>query len=313
MDVIINGVNGIGFGTMKFQYSRRQPVYPDPRFIPHDDKKLAETILGSFFTQFLERQFNSSITGFKHNSDDSNKKPDITFIENGLQRGLQITQLQFTRHEERKSIARRTAVQLVSSILKLITPRFPIIVNIFPLESKKVVPLSDVKKGKSKILEELADHIVFSIRENQDKFFVSDQPIWLHIEHPTLKKYYRTLVLNKVPPNCYPRFYGRQNVFINYDIDDVAYEETDANDAVNAIFDKKNKGNANMLLIWSDEFELGTLNKRRLAEIVFNEFSVSSFDEVFFMTFTNNLPMFAKSLELWVLKGPRMLNRPFPS
>ncbi|MEP7376832.1 MAG: hypothetical protein ABI675_25765 [Chitinophagaceae bacterium] len=306
MDMIINGMNGKGFGTMKFQYSRRQPVKPDPRFIPHDDKKLAENILGSFFCQFLGKQFESSITNYTHNKDDSDKKADITFCENSLSKGLQITQLQFTRHEERKAHARRIAEQLVNDILKLIVPRFPIIVNVFPKDNKSEIPLSQIKNGKSKILSELADHIAFALRENQDKFFTSSSPIWLDVTNPKLSQHYGRIVLNRVPPNCFPRFYGRKNVFINYDIDDVAFEEADADDAVHQILRKKNNGSSNMLLIWSDEFEIGAFDKKKVADKIHNSFISSTFEEVFFMTFTNNPPMFVKSLQLWILKGLRM-------
>jgi hypothetical protein len=61
-----------------------------------------------------------------------------------------------------------------------------------------------------------------------------------------------------------------------------------------------------ILLIWSDGFELATLNKKVLAEKITRYFENSIFEEVFFMMFINNLPMFIKSLELWALRGSRV-------
>src|SRR3989442_9307450 len=116
MDVIVDMTNGKSCGTFKFQYSRHYPVKQDPRFVPHNDKKLAEKIVGSYFCQFLEREYHSFIEDFKHNHDDSNKKPDISFIENGVVKGVQITELQFTRHEERKAIALRKRMEIVDLV-----------------------------------------------------------------------------------------------------------------------------------------------------------------------------------------------------
>lgn len=305
MDVIVNGINGKGHGTFKFQYSRYAPVKNDSRFVPHNDKKLAENILGSYFCDFLRRHYNSTISEYTNNIDDSHKKPDVSFIENGKLKGMQITELQFTKHEERKALSKRIGEQLVNSIVKLFIPKYPIIVNIFPIIEKDSIPLADVKKGKGRIINELASYIASVIEESQPHFDSDASPIWHTVADEKLAKYYRQLVLNIVPRNCYPRFFGHSNVYINYDIDDVSFALEDVGYAIQEIFRRKNNGSANILLIWSDELELATFSKRKAAEKIFEQFETSTFEEVFFMSFVNNLPMFLKSLELWALKGPR--------
>ncbi len=64
---------------------------------------------------------------------------------------------------------------------------------------------------------------------------------------------------------------------------------------------KKNKGNSELLLIWADEFELVS-NERKIAEKFIQKFADSSFEEVYFMTFTNNMVFFINSLQLWPIK-----------
>jgi hypothetical protein len=166
--------------------------------------------------------------------------------------------------------------------------------------------LNNLKKGKTKTLQELARYIAAVIKNNQDQFFEDSSPIWHQIIHPKLETYFNLLVLNRVPPNCFPRFFGHSNVYINYDIDDVSFDESDVDDVIQAIYNKKNNGTADMLLIWSDEFELGSFDHRKLAEKIYRSFQASTFDEVFFMTFINILPDFLKSLQLWALKGKRV-------
>jgi|GEM_PF-1382869 len=310
MDIIVNGSNGNGHGTFKFQYSRRIPVKEDPRFVPHNDKKLAENILGTFFCEFLRREYHSVITEYKHNSDDSYKKPDVIFVECGIAKGIQITELQFTRHEERKALSKRVNEQMVREISKLVVPKYPIIVNIFPVGDKASIPLSEVKKGKSNIMNELAVYIATLIKDNQGKFDSDASPIWHTISHTKLSVYYQQVVLNRIPINCYSRFYGHNNVYVNYDIDDVSFSDNDVDDAIQNVYRRKNSGYSDILLIWSDEFELATLSKRTIAEKISHQFRSSTFAEVFFMTFVNNPPMFQASLELWALKGPRVPMKP---
>jgi len=301
MDAIIDGINGKGFGTFKFQYSRRSPVHPNPRLIPRDDKQLAEKMLGSFFCQFLEKEFKSKIENFRLNPDDSHKKADILYTENGIDRNLQITQLQFTRYETRKAIAVEKNKLIADCLSVLIQTPFPIIVNIFPTSEKSSIPLSDRKRGKSKIEAELIKYLAVTLKSRLPDLARDSSPLWLSFDNNKLSPHFRRVVINPVPQNCYPRFYGRNNIYVNYEIDNVAFEFSDAESAIDDLYNKKNNSSAEVLLIWADDFELAG-NKRPIAEKLQQKLVDSSFDEIYFMTFSDNVAMFVKTLELWPLK-----------
>jgi hypothetical protein len=131
----------------------------------------------------------------------------------------------------------------------------------------------------------------------------------LNVENDKLTPHFRRIVLNPVPPNCFPRFYGHNNIYVNYEIDNVAFDLSDADLAIDEVFNKKNGSSAEVLLIWADDFELAT-NKKIIIEKLYLKFIGSSFTEVYFMTFSDNVELFLKSLELWPLKSNRNLSNP---
>ena len=302
MQAIVDLTNSKGTGTFKFQYSNHFPVHPNPGFIPKD-KRLAEQILGYYFCEFRKKDFGKQISNFSINNDDTNKQPDVLFIEDGAHKGLQITQLQFIIHQTRKAVARQKSKELADQIAQRVSLPRQIIINIFPCSSKDNIPLMNVRKGKSKIEKLLVDFILTALKNNMSVSMNHVDPIWIRVDHPKLSPHFKNIVLNPVPRDGFPRFYGNKNVFVNYDFDDVSFSEQDMEAEIKDIYQKKNGGSAEYLLIWADDFEMAA-QKKKIAETIYKQFFDSSFDEVFLMTFENNLPMFLKSLQLFSLKGP---------
>lgn len=301
MDSIVNTINGKTFGTFKFQYSRHHPVHPDPRLVPPNNKRLAEEILTYFFCEFRKRKFKSIISDIEISKDDSNKKPDALITENGVRKGIQITQLQFTNHEARKAIANDLNKQIADSLSLSLTCPLRVIINIFPAINKSLIPLKDIRKGKAKIISSLISFISQSLHAKLQTLSEDSSPSYTFIDTGLLKPHFSHIVFNPVPKGAYPRFYGRKNIYVNMDMNDTSYDLNDLDDAINEIYKKKNNGLSEVLLIWADEQELA-LNKRPAAERIFSKFIASSFKEVYFMTFQNNVALFEKSLELWQLK-----------
>jgi hypothetical protein len=104
-----------------------------------------------------------------------------------------------------------------------------------------------------------------------------------------------------VPPEGYPRFPGVGNVFVNYDQDDVAYNDDDIIKSVTDVYNKKEGGKAEILLIWADEFDLG-MAERKVAEQLQRQFFQSSFQEVYLMTFVNHITMILSTINLLPVK-----------
>jgi len=181
------------------------------------------------------------------NDDDSSKKADAIFKEDGVDKGVQITRLLFTRYEERKALASSKSLDLAKRIANLIKLPLPVVVNIFPATKKDVVPLSDANRGRLKIETELVQHIASCLHSEIRNLLFSDSPIWLTIENPKLSKHFRRIVLNPVPRGAFPKFPGVSNIYVNYDFNEVSFEQSDVDHAIEEIYRKKNHGLADFL------------------------------------------------------------------
>jgi hypothetical protein len=299
MDVIVDHTNSRGGGTFKFQYSRRVPVKKDP-FIPKD-KRIAEEMVAYFFSQTLLGNYYRNIGSVKRVEDDANKNADMLMLEDQQWKGIQITQLQFTNYIGRKAISERMNTSIATAISRLVSPPNKVIVNIFPVATKGEIPLSEVGKGKDAIFDRLEKFAADALKKNATGLTDPNYPVWISVDDDKLKPHLRTICLNPVPPDGFPRFPGVGNVFVNYDQDDVAYNEDDITSSVTEIYNKKEGGKAEILLIWADEFDLGVV-ERKVAEQIQRKFTTSSFAEVYLMTFTNHITMILDTINLWPLK-----------
>ena len=94
--------------------------------------------------------------------------------------------------------------------------------------------------------------------------------------------------------------YGCDNIFINYNFYGSTYDDNDADKAIDDLFTKKDRGFADLLLIWANSFELHGLEK--IARKLRARFSNSSFENVQFMTFNDNVALFRETRQLWGIK-----------
>lgn len=297
MDIILNALDGKSFNTFKFQYSKYNPFQ---EFIPKNKKQI-EFIIGMYYSQFRVLHYNKIVEYIELCEDDSNKKSDIVIKENDEIKSIQITRLTFTKYEERKAIAKKRSLAFAEAITKDLQIDFKLNVNIFSKSKKDQIPLKDLKNKRNKIEKRLIEFIVKSINNHKNKLSVENKPIPIQIQDSTLSKYYSFLNLNPIPKESYSRFHGLNNVFINYDFDDVSFDKEDVEKSINELYNKKNEGSSDILLIWANVFELVSL-KEYIADQLRNKFMNSTFKEVFLMTFYDNEVMFRDTLELRPLK-----------
>lgn len=292
--------NGKSFGTFKFQYSKYSPVHPEPGIVPKN-KIDAENFIGMVFCQFLTMHLKSKISSFKLNENDGNKNPDVIIIENGIKKGVQISQLQFTDYEARKAIAKQKNLELAIEIGKVVKINFPLVVNIFPTSRKDTIPLITLKRGKSKKEALLVTFISSSIKANIENLISDTNPIWIAIKDIQLSSHFSKIVLNAIPKDSFSRFPGKDNIFVNYDFNDVAYNLVDIDLSIEKMYFKKNSGNSDILLLWLDDFGIHN-NKRYVVTKLYEKFIDSTFKEIYLLTFTNNVALFKDSLQLWPIK-----------
>jgi hypothetical protein len=302
---ITNAVNGKRFGTIKFQYSKYSPVDSEGAAIVPKDKQGSEHFIALCYCQFLKRQFQSKISSIEMNNDDSNHQPDVFITENDSKYGVQITQFQLTNQIERNQIAKRKNLEIANKISQRLILPYQLIINIFPVERKDRIPLIELKRRKTKIETQLLEFIIESIKSNSDELATNKTPIWISVSVPEIAKHFARIVLNPIPNDSFSRFPGKGNISVNYDIDDIAYDEIDIETEVKKMYLKKMKAGSKTLIIWADDFGLFN-NKRVIANKLGDSFFNTNYEEICFITFTNNKAFFLKSLEIWPIKTKRM-------
>lgn len=137
------------------------------------------------------------------------------------------------------------------------------------------------------------------ISENVD-YLTKRQRLQIDLSKDKLGEHFYSFDIYPVPDEFFANAWGYENIFIEYDFAGSTYNEADEDIAIHTLFDKKNGGSSDTLLIWCNSFELQ--NDQRIANKVMAKFSDSSFQKVYLMTFRDNREGFMKSLKLWSLK-----------
>jgi hypothetical protein len=141
------------------------------------------------------------------------------------------------------------------SLSKKIEIDFPLNINIYPTGHPHSIPMENVHKGKTKRESALINCIVKGINDHRSQLKTDGSPIWITIDDPLVSPYFNCMNLNPIPTNAYSRFYGKGNLYVNYEIDNVSYDDEDIAAAFEDLRKKKHKGTADILLVWADKHE----------------------------------------------------------
>ncbi|NOT73392.1 MAG: hypothetical protein HOP08_00590 [Cyclobacteriaceae bacterium] len=277
-------------GKITFPFSRN-PHYRDPEIIPTEKQK-GELAVGLYFVQTVLPYKN--ITGVRISGDDSDKGPDLIFFQDQLEIPVQITRLTFNNFPERKKLVRAKSKQFAELIYQKIPMKFRVLITLMPQELYKI-PLSNLKRKGREIVEShlLSRTITFlekSIPElmQDDKKYLQD---W--IDDKELKKYFSSIDIQRIPEGFFPHVAGFENIFIDYHFHNSGYSQLDLQNTVNKIFETKNHGSSEVLIIWANDYEI--FDHAVLVNSLSVRFAESSFNEVYFMTFHEHI-------QFWIIK-----------
>jgi hypothetical protein len=267
-------------GSFKLGYSRGLPSYLAPKLLFH--KKQEEYFIASLYAQLL--LYNTiPVIGVDVLEDDSNKGADVAVkILNEKTKTIQVTRFTLTDYLKRRKIAEKKVEYLISQILKIVEINFPVNVTISPLKAKKLPP------GNKKFDDLLAAYIGKLITTHKEKLQSSTEFVNCPVTINSLNEFIPFITLQSIPKEFYSNFFGRNNLFINYEFDNVIFTKDDIEKECANIFNKKNNGKAAILLIWADTFEI-LYNPKEIGICLEKQFKNSSFEEVFFFSFYNRL------------------------
>jgi hypothetical protein len=285
--------------TFKLPYSRG--LILEPEFIPKETQP-QELVLGMYFSQILLYRSKRNIQGVRlaPPEKEKDKGADIIVTEDGIDYYIQVSRLLFTNYERRKQLAKQQSISFAKRIFDTIPKfNFEIVIKIFPKDKHKV-PLSSVGgRVRGNIERALLLAITKVISDNVD-LVNKRQRLQVDLSRDTLGQHFYSFDVYPVPDNLFANVWGHENIFVEYDFAGSTYNEQDEDIVVQDLFDKKNNGTADTLLIWCNSFELH--NARRIADKLLAKFAASSFQKVYLMTFRDNWEAFMKTLELWPLK-----------
>lgn len=280
--MIISAENSNAIRSFKLGYSRGFPSYEAPKLLTH--KKTEEYFVTSLYAQMLLYN-NIPVIGIEVCEDDSDKGADtILKLLNSSPKEIQITRFTLTDYLKRRKIAAKQVDKLIDQVLQLTTVPDRVNVNL-NLYNEKGVPLN---KQKSSNL--LAEEIAAAINNNRSKLISSNDFINHAVENEKIKKHTPVITLQRIPEGFYSNFYGKDNLFIDLDFDNVGFTQKDIKDECSNIYGKKNGGKASILIIWADTFEI-LYNPQYVVEGLNQQFKQTTFEEVWFFDFYNHLEL----------------------
>jgi hypothetical protein len=141
------------------------------------------------------------------------------------------------------------------------------------------------------VINEFAKEIAKHIKDNSDSLKSTKDFINCKVLNLKMKDFSPVITLQRIPDGFYSNFFGRDNIFIDLDFDNVIFSEEDIENECINIYNKKNEGKSNVLLIWADTFEI-LQEPKYIIEKLKLKFESSSFNEVFFLNFYNRLDFY---------------------
>lgn len=268
---------GKQYNSMKMGYSRGLPIYDAPKLLT--EKKQEEYFVASLYAQLLI--YNGyTVLGVEVCNDDSDGKADVKIKTTKEVTGVQITRFTLTNLLHRQSASKKRAFRIVNEVLKQVTVSQPI--NVVIHSTYKVDP----PKYKEKMDTAIANEIVKGLNANKNLEQGVPKP-HMH-SNQSISKIASYFTYERIPDEMYSNFYGQSNLYINFDFDNVGFDDSDVIREARNIFKKKERGNADLLLIWAEYSEI-LYKHSEVAELLKTEFKDSKFDQVIFFSFYNTM------------------------
>lgn len=284
-------------GSFKLPYNFGIPSYMAPKLF--STQKTEEYFVTSLFAQHLLYN-HVPVIGVEVCEDDSNKKADsVVKLENGKVVEVQVTRFTLTEYLNRRKIAENKVDKIIKEINKIEKVDIPVNITFNAHKFTKLLPNSN------KVYRAVAKLIVESISKKRIELEKPDNFINEVVENEKLKDYIPLITLQRLPEGSCSNFFGRDNVFIDLDFDNISFTQKDIDKESLNIFNKKNNGKAEVLLIWADAFEI-LYDSTPFTESLEKQFENSSFEEVYFLKF-HNRHIFSGKIEIAQFKINRKL------
>ncbi len=274
------------FGSFKLGFSRGLPSYMAPKLFTN--KKTEEYLVTSLYAQFLI--YNKiPVIGVEVCENDSDKGADtIIKIAHSKPKEIQITRFTLTEYLKRRDVAKKQVASLIKKILNVTKVEFAVNITV------NMLRVGNIPLNNKKIQNSLVKEIVAAINANSTELVSSNKIINYTINDSELMSFTPFLSLQSIPKDFYSTFYGRDNIYIDLDFDNIKFSEKDVEDECLNIFNKKDGGKAKTLIIWADAFEI-LYDPKYIITKLKHHFQSTTFQEVFFFSFFNSLHLYLEN------------------
>jgi hypothetical protein len=268
-------------GGFKLPYTLNEPSHKTKKWVDENNTKEVENLTGGLFVNFIRQVEKRKVLYFSPNENDENKNPDIFIHIDGKIESAQITQLVLNDYLRKFNQTKALCEKISKLIVETYRPEIKINVQIYPpWETEEPIKSS----GKT---HKLASKIIAnSILENIEKLKSENKFLNFEFDRKIFKNFADSYNLSPVPNSHHSSYFGNDNVYIDYEFDDIKISKEDLKNSVDKIFKDKNGGNSDILLIWGDQNQFmntETMIIQKLEE----RFKVSSFKSVYFLAFHN--------------------------
>ncbi len=269
-------------GMFKLPYALNKPYHQLPKLFDEKNTQLAEEFAASHLGTYLMNKENHSVSEWFINPNDKNKGADVIGKIDGITKGIQITQFVLNNYLSRFNQAKKLCLSISEDIARIYNPSIKINVQIFGADKRKdIIPVAN-----SKTFKKLAKIIAEKIEENIKKIINNEDDLIFPVGDKDLEKITPGFHLQQIPPLHYSSYFGCGNIFIDYGFDDIFIAEGDLQKEAERIYEKKNGGKSEILLIWSETKQL--MDKGNEAcEILRQVFHQTTFESIYFMSFDN--------------------------
>lgn len=270
-------------GGFKLPYSRSEPLYKRKKWVDENDTKKIENTTGGLFVNYLRQVENRKVLYFSHNESDENKNPDIFIHIDGKIQTAQITQIVLNDYLQKFNQTKRLCEKISKLIVEVYKPPIKVNIQIYPPWDEEEPPKSNGRMHK-KIAKIIADSILKNIETLSSK----NEYINFNLDKSIFGDFADSYNLYPVPNPHYSNYFGDNNVYIDYEFDDIKISEEDIYNSVNKVYEDKNGGNSDILLIWGDQNQL--MNTEHLiAKNLQEKFKNTTFKSVYLLFFRNNI------------------------
>lgn len=270
-------------GGFKLPYSLNGSLHNQPKWVNEKDTLKVESLIGQLFTAYLREIEKRKVLYFSHNEKDDHKNPDLYIHIDGKVYGVQVTQFVLREYLTRFNQAKGICEKLSKFISDIYKPPIKVNVQICTPWNSDEVPKSSMKKYRT-----LAKEIAKNISDNISTLTSNNEYLNFNLNNTDLKDIAESYNLYPLPNTHKSNFFGDNNIHIDYGFDNILIFEEDIKETVNKVYNDKNNGNSEILIVWGDERQFMNTEKNIISTLK-EKFKNSTFELVYFLTFKNFL------------------------